>query len=261
MEELKTQGLILSAVNMNDNDKIFTILTRDYGKLTAVSKGIRSHKHKDFAALQNFCYSDLVLNRKTGLYYVSSAGVLNNFYGIRNSVEQMSYAAYFTDIVKSVPDDIEFDEEYYNFILNTLYLVSKAEQKCIDGDIEEYLKRLKAVFEMKTACNLGYMPQLSACCGCGTEKGIEYFDLSNGSVVCSSCKGKYDAEQLVKINGKILKMLLFICISDYKQVFSFNADEESLCIVAHICERYIINCIEFYPSSLSYLKKLSADEE
>lgn len=261
MEELKTQGLVLSAVNMNDNDKIFTILTRDYGKITAVSKGIRSHKHKDFAALQNFCYSEFVLNRKSGLYYVSSANVLNNFFGIRNSVEQVSHAAYFTDIVKTVPDDIAFDEEYYNFILNTLFLTGKAEEKCKDGDVPEYLSCLKAVFEMKTACSLGYMPNLTSCGICGTDKNIEYIDVLNGTVVCKSCKDKIDSANLIKTDAVVLKMLIFICMSDYKRVFGFSAGGELLDIVASICERYIVNCMEFYPSSLTYLKNLSANTE
>ena len=261
MEELKTQGLILNANNLNDNDKIFTVLTREYGKLTAISKGIRSHKHKDFSALQNFCYSDMVLNKKNGLYYISSASVNNNFYGIRNSVEQMSFAAYFADIVKSVPYDLPFEDEYYNFILNTLYLVSKAEQKCTDGDIVEYLKRLKAVFEMKTACEFGYMPDLQGCCICNSSKNIKYFDVSRGGVICSDCKNRAGETVLAEINDVILKMLTFICMSDYKTVFSFNADEGSLEVIAGICEQYIIKCIEMYLPSLTYLKSIISGEK
>ena len=149
MQETKTAGLILTAVNLNDNDKLFTIQTKNEGKITAISKGIRSHKHKDFAALQNFCYSELVLSRKTGLYYVSSASIINNFYGIRNSVEQMAFAAYFTDIVKAFPEELPLEEDYFNFVLNTLYLTSKAQEKCKNGDVIGYLMRLKSVFELK----------------------------------------------------------------------------------------------------------------
>lgn len=258
MEELKTQGLILSAVNLNDNDKLFTVLTRDCGKLTAVSKGIRSHKHKDFAALQIFCYSDLVLNRKTGLYYISSANIINNFFGIRNSVEQVSYATYFADIAKSIPDDIVPDDEYYNFILNTLFLVGKAEEKCKNGDFSEYLKRLKAIFEIKTVCNLGYTPQISSCGGCNTEKELEYFDVINGTAICKSCKEKIMPDQLVRVNQMVLKMIFYLCMSDYKRVFAFNAHDAELDIISHICEQYILNCMEFYPQSLAYLKSLTS---
>ena len=160
MTEVKTQGLILNSNNLNDNDKIFTILTRDLGKITAISKGIRSHKHKDFAAMQSFCFSDFVLSSKTGLYYVSSANVVNNFFGIRNSVEQVSFAAYILDIVKSLPEDFTLEEDYFNFILNSLYMISKAQEKCKNGDVVSYLKALKSVFEIKTVCSEGFMPYI-----------------------------------------------------------------------------------------------------
>ena len=50
MALIKTNGIILKYVNLNDNDRIFTIFSPELGKITAMSKGIRSHKHKDLCA-------------------------------------------------------------------------------------------------------------------------------------------------------------------------------------------------------------------
>ena len=61
------------------------------------------------------------ISSKTGLYYVTSANVVNNFFGIRNSVEQVSHAAYILDIVKSLPEDFALEGDYFNFILNSLF--------------------------------------------------------------------------------------------------------------------------------------------
>ena len=253
MQEMKTAGLILTAANLNDNDKIFTIQTRDAGKVTAISKGIRSHKHKDFAALQNFCYSDMVLSKKTGLYYVSSASVINNFFGIRNSVEQMSFAAYFADVIKSFPEELPLEDDYFNFVLNTLYLTGKAEQKCKDGDITEYLLRLKSVFEFKTVCFAGLMPSVTECESCGSKKDIEYFDTSSGGVICKNCHIS-SAGDLIKVTPTVLKLLNFLCNADYKSVFAYNGQESDVKIISHITEAYMINSLEMYPASLTYLK-------
>ena len=255
MEEVKTQGLILNSNNLNDNDKIFTILTRDLGKITAISKGIRSHKHKDFAAMQSFCYSEFVFSRKTGLYYVSSANVLNNFFGIRNSVEQISFATYQLDIVKNLPEDARLEDEYFNFILNSLYMISKAEEKCRNGDVVSYLKALKAVFEIKTVCSEGFMPYIDACSECSGIKNLKYFDCVRGCVVCDNCIGERKrAENFVEIYPSTLRLLSFICKSDYKMVFAFSANEFNLDIISDIAEHYLISCLEMYPPSLTYLK-------
>jgi len=253
MNELKTTGLILTSVNLNDNDKLFTIQTRDAGKITAISKGVRSHKHKDFAALQNFCYSDLVLNSKTGLYYVSSASVVNNFYGIRNSVEQMAFAAYFTDVIKSFPEEIVLEDDYFSFVLNTLYLTSKAQEKAKNGDVIGYLVRLKTVFELKTVCFAGFMPSVTQCGVCSAKKEIEYFDTSSGTVVCKNCHAMSGGD-LVKINDRVLKMLNFICLADYKSVFAYGGADGDVEITAQIAETYMINSMEMFPGSLTYLK-------
>jgi len=255
MQEIKTAGLILNSVNLNDNDKLFTVQTRDLGKITAISKGIRSHKHKDFAALQNFCYSEMVLSNRTGLYYVSSATVINNFYGIRNSVEQMTFAAYFADIIKSFPDELPLEDDYFSFVLNTLYLVSRAQEKCSDGDITEYLIRLKSVFELKTTCFAGFMPDVSFCANCMSKKDIEYFDISSGITVCKNCHDMTEGD-FIKINPTVHKLLAFLVNADYKSVFAYNGVERDTKIISHITESYMINSLEMYPSSLTYLKNM-----
>jgi len=253
MQELKTAGLILSATNLNDNDRLYTIQTREAGKVTAISKGIRSHKHKDFAALQNFCYSDMVLTKKTGLYYVSSANVINNFFGLRNSVEQMSFAAYFADVIKAFPEELPLEDDYFSFVLNTLYLTSMAQEKCKDGDIREYLLRLKTVFEFKTACFAGFMPSLDECEVCLAKKDTEYFDTSSGCIVCKNCHDKHPGD-LVKITPMALKLLRFLEIADYKSVFAYNGPVGDIETLSHIAEVYMINSMEIFPASLTYLK-------
>lgn len=253
MSELKTAGLILTAVNLNDNDKLFTIQTREAGKVTAIAKGVRSHKHKDFAALQNFCYSDMVLSRKTGLYYVSSASVINNFYDIRCSVEQMSFAAYFADVVKSFPEELPLDEDYFSFVLNTLYLVSKAAEKCKNGDVVGYLVKLKTIFELKTACFAGFEPDVFGCGFCGGIKDPEYFDVISGRIVCKKCHERAHGD-LVEINSRIIKHMDFICTADYKTVFAYGGAENDVKKMAQISEAYLINTLEIFPASLTYLK-------
>ena len=262
MTEVKTQGLILTSNNLNDNDKIFTILTRDLGKITAISKGIRSHKHKDFAAMQSFCFSEFVLSSKTGLYYVTSANVVNNFFGIRNSVEQVSHAAYILDIVKSLPEDFALEEDYFNFILNSLFMIGKAQEKCKNGDIVSYLKALKSIFEIKTVCSEGFMPYIDSCNECSGIKELKYFDCINGCVVCDNCIGprKHDVN-FVQVYPQTLRFINFLCKSDYKSVFAYNCGEPSLSIISEIAEKYLINCLEIYPASLSYLKSTVSDEK
>ena len=81
----KARGLILKVNKLSDNDALFTVLCEDMTKITVIAKGIRSMKHKSFAAMQQFCYNDFELNGSGGFFSLSSAALLNNFYNIRTS--------------------------------------------------------------------------------------------------------------------------------------------------------------------------------
>ena len=151
MALIKTKGIVLKYVNLNDNDRLFTIFTIDMGKITAMSKGIRSHKHKDFAALQLFCYSDLVLDDSKGLMYINSAQLKENFYNLRTMIEKTSLVTYFADLVSFLSDEVSGDEDFFSFILNSIYLTANADER-VKENIDDELLRLKTIFETKCVC-------------------------------------------------------------------------------------------------------------
>ncbi len=253
--QIKTKGLILKVVNLNDNDRLFTIQTVEKGKITAIAKGVRSHKHKDFSALGHFCFSDFVLDAKTNLYYISSAEVINNFYDIRTSVEKVSYATYFMDVVNNISDNIIGDDDYFKFVLNTLYLLGTAEKYAGDDNVDLALKKLKAIFELKTACYIGYEPYVDGCIKCMEKKKLSYFDILEGGIVCENCGAA--SEYLISAELDTLRCMYKMVHSDYKSVFKVDVSDEFIEELSLICEKYLLLKLEFYFSSLDYLKKIT----
>ena len=259
MNTIQTMVLVLKTCNMNDNDKLVTFFSPEYGRLTAIGKGVRSHKHKDFAALQQFCFSNITLNCKQGgLYTVASAQVANNFYELRNDVMKVAFASYYMDVVADIAQEIIGDEDYFSFVLNTLYLTERAEKNADNGDILIPLKKLKLIFEIKTACVMGVMPELARCVCCGKEINLNYFAHYDGGVVCDSCIGRYDGRENlpVKINEIDRKIIEFIIKSDSRGVFNFTISEELLISVCAVSERYLIAQTDTFYKSLGFLHKI-----
>lgn len=256
MNTIQTKALVLKTCNMNDNDKLVTLFSAEFGRLTAIAKGVRSHKHKDFAALQPFCYSDVVLNCKQGgLYTVSSTQVINNFYDLRSDVLKVSFASYYMDVIADIAHDIVGDEEYLKFVLNTLYLISNIKEK---DDLLFALKKLKMIFEIKTVSAMGVMPEMNRCVCCGKEKEIEYFSSKDGGVVCANCVGRYSGQENppIKINDVVCKVINYILSVDSRSVFNFNITNELLDIVCAISESYIVSQTDSFYKSLSFLHKM-----
>ena len=255
MALIKTNGLVLKYVNLNDNDRLFTIFTQDMGKITAMSKGIRSHKHKDFAALGLYCFCELVLDDSRGLIYINSAHLKENFYNLRTMLEKTSLVSYFADLVSFLSDEISGDSEFFSFILNSIYLIANAETRTKE-DIELELLRIKTIFEIKCVCISGYMPDGISCAKCKSKDKLFYFDTVAGRSVCQNCFESYFSPEILKCSENALKIIAFICHSDYKSVFSFKASSECIKSANEISERYLVNKLEYLSPSLEYYKSL-----
>ena len=256
MVQMKTRGLIIKTINLNDNDRIFTVLTTEGGKITVMAKGIRSQKHKCFAAMQLFCLSDFVFERKTGMYYPVTAQLCENFFSLRDSVEKVALATYISDIVNAIPDEFPVEDEYFRFILNTLYMISKTDAGGADFKCE--LCRLKAIFELKTACEFGYMPECAKCGICGTNKNIEYFDITSGFVLCRDCNEgeKTGTDLLVPIIRDIHAALYRICNADSRAVFAIKMPP-GICIrLSEITAEYLAAQTDIAPTSAQYFENL-----
>lgn len=253
MEVMKAKGLIVQVIKLNDNDCLFTVLLENMEKITAMSKGIRSMKHKDFAALKDMCYSEFELKNRNGLYLISSANIINNFYNLRNSLEKVSFATYVCEVAKTVSEYVVGDNDYFRFVLNTIYFMENAEKKAKDEDVVTELRRLKAFFEMRTCVHLGFSPTFHSCTKCSGVKDMCYFSIARGGVVCKDCRYESD----IPISEVERKLLAIMCEAEIKKVFSIsNIDMTVVKNVEQISERYLSNKVEYCFKSLEYLKKL-----
>jgi len=61
---IKTDGIVLREVAYQDSDKLLTVLTREYGKLTVRARGVRSSRSRSKAACQLLAYSEMTLYEK-----------------------------------------------------------------------------------------------------------------------------------------------------------------------------------------------------
>lgn len=253
----KKRGLILKVNKLSENDALFTVLLDDMTKITVISKGIRSLKHKDFAAMQAFCYNEFELKGNGNFFSVSSANIINNFYNMRTSVEKVSFASYFAEVAKVASEFLEGDNDYFRFLLNCLYFAENAEKKANENDVLTELKRIKTIFELKTVSKAGFEPIINMCTKCGSMQNLEYFNISSGGLCCKKCLGEYS----VPVYDKLVSFFNFILTKDLKTVFNTSKIDSGLIDYANdITEKYLSAKLEYYFKSLDTLKKISYPE-
>ena len=59
--QIRTDGLIIKEKLVSENDKLVTILTRNFGIIRAFAQSVKNLKNKNFSSTQLLCYSDFII--------------------------------------------------------------------------------------------------------------------------------------------------------------------------------------------------------
>ncbi len=177
----KTQGFVLRKQDIRETSILLTVYTRNFGKLKLISKGVRAPEARFVSAYELLALDDIVFyeRKKKNLFFLSQCDLINYFPRIRESLERLSYAAYFADFLDSATASREKNPRIYELLSNSLFLLS--------GNASP--KRVARIFEIKLLAILGLMPRLRECVSCERVPGKEKarFSFSLGGVLCENC--------------------------------------------------------------------------
>ncbi|MBR1802611.1 MAG: DNA repair protein RecO [Clostridia bacterium] len=213
---IKTKGIILSESNMNDFDKMVTILTPN-GKIGCAAKGARRPKSLLMAGTQVFCFGEYLLYQSASSYHINSCDTIEVFYQIRTDLDKLKYASHITKIINDVTDENQNTYRILQLYLNTLYMISET---------HENMDFILSVFQLRLLCLLGFMPQLNSCSICGKKENLEYFSIRDNGLKCNNC-GRVD-KGAIQIFNTTKNAIRYITLSDPKKIFSFHIPEQDL---------------------------------
>ena len=243
--EIKTKGIVLGRNFYGEKDAIITILTEDYGVLSASAKGVKSMKSKLSSGCSLFSYSDFLLTESNGRYIVTSASLLDGFYGLSSNIERLSFATYAAEAASTISPSPEDARTVIPLLMNTFYLFANSQKD---------LRLIKCVFELRLLCALGYAPELDGCVECGDTEEICFFSAGEGGAVCRSCGGIHDTQI---ITPNTLSAMRYVKDSDDKKAFSFALSRSNIDEFENCTEKMMEDILGKRLSSLNYLKQIS----
>ncbi len=243
---LTVKGLVLRVSPYNDTDALLTILTQEQGKLTVKARGLRRKNSPLIAPCQLLAFAEFTLFEYRGMYTVNEAQSLELFHSLRKDLQKLSLGTYFAQVSEVLCQEDLPNPELLSLVLNCLHGLSKL-------DLSE--NKVKAVFELRSACLAGYTPDLSGCIGCGNELP-DQLDLSEGHLECAKCRNSASDGIRMPITPGMLDVMRYICLCDPKRLFSFQCGEETLVLLSHLTETYLATQLERGFSTLDFYKSL-----
>src|SRR5205085_2574055 len=119
----KTEAIVLKAVKFRDTSYITTFFTRDFGKLKALSKGIRKEKSVLIAHYEPFSHLRLVFyeKSKSDIHFISESSLEYYFPKLRADFEKICWASYVLELIDVIHPLYEKNESLFTLLLDILH--------------------------------------------------------------------------------------------------------------------------------------------
>jgi DNA repair protein RecO (recombination protein O) len=193
-----TDAIVLKTMKYRESSMIATLLTRDYGKLSVIAKGIRNRPKGGGSVLEPMNYVRVVLYRKPGreLQLMTQCEQVRNFRGLSEDLKRMGVGMAAVEITNLAMGPDEPHPEVFELIVDTLKALNGA-----TGDPQNALY----YFEIRMLGLLGFRPELRRCVMCEgplpSSSGAERIQVSLGAhgAVCPSCEDRGHGEMSIPL--------------------------------------------------------------
>jgi DNA repair protein RecO (recombination protein O) len=120
MNRVNTQGIVLSRTDYSEADRILTFLTPDYGKVSAIAKGVRKQKSKLAGGIELFSVSDIsyIVGRKE-ISTLISTRLVKHYGDIVKDMDRTNAAYEAMKLINKATED-KPEAEYFHLMQTAL---------------------------------------------------------------------------------------------------------------------------------------------
>jgi DNA repair protein RecO (recombination protein O) len=143
MQPKHTQGIVLTRTNYGESDRIVTLLTRDFGKVRVMARGVRKERSKLAGGIELFSVSDIgfVLGRGELATLVSSR-LIKHFDGFLSDLTKVDFAYACLKSINKITADAA-DEQYFLLLQELFKVLNEPESSLAIVNIWWYAQLLQ----------------------------------------------------------------------------------------------------------------------
>ena len=170
--EIKTEAIVLQAIDYKDNDKLLTLFSPSLGRITAGIKGVKKPTAKLAFSAQPFCFAEYILAEKNGRYTVTNAYLHESFFALRYDIVRFYAACALAEICLTILYENEDYEGLFVALIEGLKALALSEDDPAEAVVTFALVALR---ESGYPLDLGFLEE------CDGDIGEKlWFDFADG---------------------------------------------------------------------------------
>ncbi len=234
----RTQGFIFKKEDKGEADQLFSVYTKDFGKLEILGKAIRKISSKLRSGAEIFYLSEIEFIQGKVHKTLTDAIPIEKFTNLRKDLKRLVVAYKISETLDNLVKGQEPDKNIWQLLNETFHRLN-------NWKIENSLKiencKLKIVyfhFLWNLLSILGYQPELYNCALCQKKLIPEklYFNPKEGGVICQNCFQKVKSGK--EINPEIVKILRIILEKNWPILSKLKIETEYLKGLASVSKNY-----------------------
>ena len=252
---VKTEAIVLKSILYGESSKVVSFYTNEFGKLSALAKGVRGKKAKFGSALEPMSHVSLVLYKKDlrDLKLISDCSLLQQFPQTIKELDSLSAALSVLELVFATTNE-EKNEQLFSLTLQTLKEINNSTFSSI---------LFLFWFQFRLAENLGFRFQTEHCPSCKkqlqsiTGDNNNILEIERGGMLCNNCSRK--GKTTMRISSETLASLQVLLTNDVQHIDAFSVSQQSIDEMEHLLNNYFHFHLENYqsPRSLRLYSKVS----
>jgi DNA repair protein RecO (recombination protein O) len=141
-------GIILARRNFGEADRILVVYSKNFGRLSLMAKGVRRPKSRKRGHIEVFSLVNFQGVSGKGMDLMTEAELVDDFGDVRKTLNKISLAYYFAEVIGRITHEGEPNIELYNLIVEYLNKLKKTKK----------LKGLRMSFIKDLLTLMGYWP-------------------------------------------------------------------------------------------------------
>jgi DNA repair protein RecO (recombination protein O) len=202
-----TTGLILKRRDYLENDRLFIVYSKDFGKIELLAKGTKKISSKLNSYLEPFYLIKIMAARGKGFDKLANCNLVKSYQNLRN--DQSLFGFYLLNYLSEVTDGLIIGQTLKNDKFQLLLELLDLLEEKINQASQLKLLGLVNVYNFKNLNLLGYQPEIKRCLNC--HKGIlltkNIFDFRQGGIICEDCKKVCLIEDYILVSDGVIKLL------------------------------------------------------
>lgn len=200
-------GIVLKERDYGESSKILDLFTKEYGLIGVISKGSKKMKSTLSGVSTRLTYGIFhIYYKEDKLSTLSSVDVINPLINIKNSIINISFATYLSELVHQVIKQSIKYEEIFDLFINSLLKINEKFDALV----------ITNILELKLLAYLGVEPILNKCSICGNINNIITLSSDKNGLLCKNCRTNQKIVDIKTI--KYIRMYYYLDISKITKI-------------------------------------------